>query len=156
MTENIAPERTAEHQPVQHQPAVHHVAPREWPQAAAQLPASSGYRVTAGILAIVLSFVLSFDALISLGTENLWAALAISLASLGNLASGIVILVLHRQRLGNGPNIVIGMALFGILAGLFGAVVPNAGPFVGMVVFAFAIVILWATSASVARDKKSV
>ena len=147
MTENIAPEHTAQHQPVLQHPVPHHVAP---------LAASSGYRVTAGILAIALSFALSFDALICISTGNPWAGLALALASLGNLASGIVILVLHRQRLGNGPNIVIGMALFGILAGLFGAVVPNAGPFVGMVVFAFAIVILWATSASVARDKKSV
>jgi hypothetical protein len=134
------------HQPVQQQPQ-HHGAP-------GQLPASSGYRVTAGILAIVLSFVLSFGALVSLSGEAPWAAMVLSLASLGNLVAGIVILILHRQRLGIGPNVVLGMAIFGIVAGLIGAVVPIAGPTLGMVIFALAIVILWATSASVAREKQ--
>ena len=142
MTESITPERTAP-QPQNSQP----------PQNVAVEPASSGHRVAAGIVAIVLSFVLSFDAVLNLSAGNVVPALVISLASLGNLASGIVILVLHRQRSGNGPKIVLGMAIFGILAGLLGAVTPIVGAFMGMLAFAAAIVILWAISSSIAKDK---
>lgn len=144
MTESITPERTAT------QPQYSHP-----PRNVAVGQASSGYRVAAGIVAIVLSFVLSFDAAVSFSAGNVLPALVISLASLGNLASGIVILVLHSQRAGNGPNIVLGMAIFGILAGLIGAVTPVVGVMLGMLIFGSAVVILWAISASVARDKQS-
>jgi hypothetical protein len=120
------------------------------------VPASSGYRVTAGIVAIVFSFVLSAQFFVALAGGGAPIALLISLASLGNLVSGIVILVLHNQRLGNAPKVVLGMALFGIVATLLGAFVPVYGPMVAVVGFLLAIVILEATSRGMTREKQTV
>lgn len=115
---------------------------------------SSTYRITAGIVAILLSCVLGIDALIQLAANSPIVALVLALASLGNLGAGIMILVLHTQRLGAGPTLNLVMAVVGIAAGLLGAGAPIYGPSLAVVAFALSILVVHFTSVGIVKDRQ--
>lgn len=154
MTENFTPERSAKHAA---QPSEEAAPANRQPAAAAQagpLAQSSTHRITAGIVAILLSCVLGADALIQLAASSPLVALVLALASLGNLGAGIMILVLHTQRLGVAPTLSLVMAIVGIAAGLLGVGTPFYGPSLAVVAFVLSILVVHFTSAGILKDKQ--
>lgn len=106
----------------------------QWSQPVAPKPKSSGFRVAAGIIGIVLGFVL----LLACGVgfrANAVAGLLLLIAALGNIASGIVLLAMQRGKTRGAPITAISFAGFALLAGLM------AIPFVGGAILFFTVLL---------------
>ena len=106
----------------------------QWSQPVAPKPKSSGFRVAAGIVGIVLGFVL----LLACGVgfrANAVAGLLLLIAALGNIASGIVLLAMQRGKTRGAPITAISFAGFALLAGLM------AIPFVGGAILFFTVLL---------------
>lgn len=95
----------------------------QWSPAALK-PRSSGFRLAAGIVGIVLGFVL----LLASGAgfhANAIAGLLLLIAALGNIAAGIVLLAMQRGNTRGAPITSISFAGFALLAALMA--IPFAG-----------------------------
>jgi hypothetical protein len=105
-----------------------------WNPAAPPKPKSSGFRVAAGIVGIVLGFVL----LLASGAgfhANAIAGLLLLIAALGNIAAGIVLLAMQRGKTRGAPITSISFAGFALLASLM------AVPFAGGAILFFTVIL---------------
>lgn len=104
----------------------------QWAPAAAK-PTSSGFRVAAGIVGIVLGFILLLASGAGFGANSI-AGLLLLIAALGNITSGIVLLTMQRGKTRGAPITSISFAGFALLAALM------AVPFIGGAVLLFAVI----------------
>jgi hypothetical protein len=105
----------------------------QWAPAAAK-PTSSGFRVAAGIVGIVLGFILLLASGAGFGANSI-AGLLLLIAALGNITSGIVLLTMQRGKTRGAPITSISFAGFALLAALM------AVPFIGGAVLLFAVIL---------------
>lgn len=112
------------------------VSPQYSPQwhPAAREPKSSGFRVAAGIVGIVLGAVLLFGSMAGFGS-NAIAGLLLLVAALGNVTTGTVLLASQRGRTPGAPITSISFAGFALLAALL------AVPFIGGAVLFFVVLL---------------
>jgi uncharacterized membrane protein len=96
----------------------------QWSQPVPPKPKSSGFRVAAGIVGIVLGFILLLACGIGF-RANAVAGLLLLIAALGNIASGIVLLAMQRGETRGAPITAISFAGFALLAALMA--IPFAG-----------------------------
>ncbi|WP_461189348.1 hypothetical protein [Arthrobacter sp. Z4-13] len=101
---------------------------------AAPVPKSSGFRVAAGTVGIVLGAVLLFGSMAGFGS-NAIAGLLLLVAALGNITTGIVLLASQRGRTRGAPITSISFAGFALLAALL------AVPFLGGAVLFFVVLL---------------
>lgn len=104
----------------------------QWAPAAAN-PKSSGFRVAAGIVGIVLGFILLLASGAGFGANSI-AGLLLLIAALGNITSGIVLLTMQRVKTRGAPITSISFAGFALLAAIM------AVPFIGGAVLFFAVI----------------
>lgn len=107
-------------------------APQWYPPA--PQPKSSGFRVAAGIVGIVLGVVLLFGAMAGFGSNSI-AGLLLLVAAVGNVTTGIVLLASQRGRTRGAPITSISFAGFALLAALL------AVPFIGGAVLFFVVLL---------------
>ncbi|HEX9089037.1 MAG TPA: hypothetical protein VF867_16085 [Arthrobacter sp.] len=115
--------------------------------------APSGYRVAAGIIAIVLGCWLFMQ--FGVGTARGLGFLAfLSLvAAGGNLASGIVLLAKQRGRLRGAPVTALCFAGFALLLGLVHAAVAG-GPVISLFSFLLAVPLLIVLGIGLSRERR--
>lgn len=125
-----------------------HYAP-QWAAAAPAKTKSSGYRVAAGIIGIVLGFFMLIEAGPGFG-HNAFIALLLLIAALGNLSAGIVLLTMQRGRTRGAPITAISFAGFALLSSLMAISVPYYGgaPFIIDLVLATPLIVLMAIGLS--------
>ncbi|MFF1880165.1 hypothetical protein ACFVVC_01685 [Pseudarthrobacter sp. NPDC058196] len=106
-------------------------------------PKSSGFRVAAGIVGIVLGFFTLIEAGPGFG-HNAFIALLLLIAALGNITSGILLLVTQRGRTRGAPITAISFAGFALLASLMAIAVPYYGgaPFIIDVLLATPVIVV--------------
>lgn len=111
----------------------------QWPQAGPPRPKSSGYRVAAGIVEIVLGvwLILPSIAGFGLGGGAAFMGFLALVAALGNIAAGIVLLAHQRNRTQGAPVTSLSFAGLALLLGLIGLSVP----YIGGALFVFALVL---------------
>lgn len=97
-------------------------------------PKSSGLRIAAGIVGIVLGTLLLFSALAGF-THNVIAGFLLLVAALGNVTTGIVLLASQRSRNRGAPITCLSFAGFALLTALL------AVPFLGGAVLFFAVLL---------------
>ncbi|MHC6231747.1 hypothetical protein ACX5I6_19620 [Arthrobacter sp. MMS24-T111] len=97
-------------------------------------PKSSGLRVAAGIVGIVLGALLLFPALAGFA-HNVIAGFLLLVAALGNVTTGIVLLASQRSRNRGAPITSLSFAGFALLTALL------AVPFLGGAVLVFAVLL---------------
>jgi hypothetical protein len=107
-------------------------APQWYP--AVPAPKSSGLRVAAGIVGIVLGAVLLFASMAGFAS-NVFAGLLLLVAALGNVTTGIVLLASQRGRSRGAPITSITFAGFALMVALL------AVPFLGGAVLFFAVLL---------------
>jgi len=105
----------------------------QWYQAASK-PKSSGLRVGAGIVSIVLGAVLLLASMAGFAS-NVIAGLLLLVAALGNVTTGIVLLASQRERTHGAPITSISFAGFALLAALL------AVPFLSGAVLFFTVLL---------------
>lgn len=121
----------------------------QWYQAAPESK-SSGLRVAAGIVSIVLGAFLLFASMAGFAS-NVIAGLLLLVAALGSITTGIVLLASHRSRTRGAPITTISFAGFALLAALLA--VPFLGGavlFLGVLLAAPVVILL---SLGLAREK---
>ncbi|QOD06146.1 hypothetical protein [Pseudarthrobacter sp. BIM B-2242] len=97
---------------------------QQWSQPVAPKPKASGFRVAAGIVGIVLGFILLLASGVGFGA-NVIAGLLLLIAALGNIAAGIVLLAMQRGKTRGAPITAISFAGFALLAAIMA--IPFAG-----------------------------
>ena len=138
----------------QPQPGTYFQPPGYWVPVGPAMPKSSGYRVAAGIVEIVLGLWLFFPAV--LGFRDSWEVLGFLflVAALGNLIGGIVLLVKHRDR---APAVPVTSLTFAGLAALLVFVALIADFYgAGLATLTFPVVapVLIVMSLGLAREKR--
>ncbi|QDG89074.1 hypothetical protein [Pseudarthrobacter sp. NIBRBAC000502770] len=97
----------------------------QWGQAPAK-PKSSGFRIAAGIIGIVLGFFMLIEAGPGFG-HNAFIALLLLIAALGNATAGILLLANQRGTTRGVPITAISFAGFALLSSLMAIAVPYYG-----------------------------
>lgn len=133
---NPAPWAAYGQQPQYSHPQFDQAPPQHAPQwyQGASKPRSSGLRVGAGIVGIVLGAVLLLASMAGFAS-NAIAGLLLLVAALGNITTGIVLLASQRERTHGAPITSISFAGFALLAALL------AVPFLSGAVLFFAVLL---------------
>jgi hypothetical protein len=118
-----APPQYAPYPPQQFPPAV------QWAPAGPLKPKSSGFRIAAGIVGIVLGTWLFIPSIagFSEGSSTAFMAFLILVAALGNITAGIVLLANQRGRSQGSPITSLSFAGFALLLGFIGLAVEYFG-----------------------------
>jgi hypothetical protein len=125
-------------------------APR-WSQATPPKPKSSGFRVAAGIVGIVLGSVLLL--MCGVGFRyNLFTGLLLLIAALGNVTAGIVLLAMQRGKTRGAPITAISFAGFALLAALLA--IPFTGGAILFFTFLLATPVLVIMGLGLSREMK--
>jgi hypothetical protein len=117
------------------------------------LPRSSGYRVAAGIIAIVLGFWLFIPAIAGF-KGFVFMGFLLLIAATGNLASGIVLLAKQRGRQQGAPVTVLSFAGFALLLALIGLAIPYFGATLFVFTFLLSVPLLIVLGLGLAREKR--
>ncbi|WP_160664981.1 hypothetical protein [Pseudarthrobacter sp. ATCC 49987] len=137
----------------QYGPPAQYGQPGQWAPVGPPLPKSSGYRVAAGIIAIVYGcwLFLQFGGGASMDLGFL--AFLSLVASGGNLTSGIVLLAKQRSRLRGAPVTALSFAGVGLLLGVIFSTVAG-GPGVFLFNFLLAVPILIILGIGFSRESR--
>lgn len=110
----------ASYPPLQYEP--------QWGQTAPRLK-SSGFRVAAGIVGIVLGFFLLIASIVA-SSYNGFGGFLLLVSALGNITSGIVLLAMQRGRGRGAPITAISFAGFALLVSFLSTTYIGAGAMV--------------------------
>ncbi|HEX9227667.1 MAG TPA: hypothetical protein VF885_13600 [Arthrobacter sp.] len=156
MNESTTPAPPSPTQPPQGQ-----YVPGHWVPAGPQLPKSSGYRVASGILAVALggfllliSSVLAYQAFTYGLVGGVLVAVLTIAAGLGNLISGIVLLVQHRSRRGSAPKAVLAFAALPLLPALISIIGEVGAPILSVVSVVLAVPLFVVMGIGLAKEKR--
>lgn len=125
----------------------------QWSHFGPPPPKSSGYRVTAGIVGIVLGAWLFLQFLVGVSLGLGFLAFLSLVVAVGTLTSGIVLLAKQRGRLRGAPITVLSFVGFALLVGLI-HLGTSAGA--GMFVFTFllSVPVLIVMGLGLSREKR--
>lgn len=144
-----------------HQPQEQHV-PGYWVPAVPQLPKSSGHRVASGIIAIALggfllltSNILVWQAFEYSSAAGAFAAVLTIVAGLGNLISGVVLLVQHRGRRRAVPLTVLAFAALPLLPAIISIVAEVGAPVLLIISLVIAVPLFIVMSIGLAKENRS-
>lgn len=112
----------------------------QWGQAVPR-PKSSGFRVAAGIVGIVLGFFLLIASVVA-SSYNGFGGFLLVVAALGNLTSGIVLLAMQRGRGRGAPITAISFAGFALLVSFLSTTYIGAGAMVFAVLLGTPILVV--------------
>ena len=144
-----APPQYAPYPPQQYPPAAH------WGPAGPLKPRSSGFRVAAGIVGIVLGTWLLIPSIagFSEGSTGFMAFL-ILVAALGNITAGIVLLANQRGRSQGPPITSLSFAGFALLLGFIGLAVEYYGAALLVTTLLLAAPVLIVLGIGLSREKR--
>ena len=135
--------------------------PGHWVPARPQLPKSSGYRVASGIIAIALggfllliSSILVYQAFTYGLVGGVLVAVLTVVAGFGNLISGIVLLVQHRNRRRSAPTAVLVFAALPLLPALISIVGEVGVPVLSVVSVVLAIPLFVVMGIGLTKEKR--
>lgn len=130
----------------QYAPYAQQYAP-QWSQPAPPKPKSSGFRIAAGILGIVLGFLLLIASIVGFSHNGI-AGFLLLVAALGNITSGIVLLTMQRGTTRGAPITSISFAGFALLAALLGIPFVGGGAIVFAILLAVPLIVVMALGLS--------
>jgi hypothetical protein len=132
--------------------------PGQWAPAGPPKAKSSGYRVAAGIVEIVLGTWLLVPSIAGFqyGDGTAFMAFLVLVAALGNITSGIVLLANQRSR-NQGPAVTsLSFAGLALLLGLIGLGVPYFGPALLVSAMILATPVLIVMGIGLTRERRGV
>lgn len=141
--------------PYPQQPVGYYQPPAQWAPAGPLKPRSSGFRVAAGIVGIVLGTWLFIPSIagFSEGSATFMAFL-ILVAALGNITAGIVLLANQRGRSQGSPITSLSFAGFALLLGFIGLVVDYYGAALLVTTLILAAPVLIVLGIGLSREKR--
>jgi hypothetical protein len=128
----------------------------QWQLAAPAKAKSSGYRVAAGIVEIVLGTWLLIPSIagFSNGSSTAFMAFLVLVAALGNIAAGIVLLANQRGRGQGSPITSLSFAGFALFLGLIGLAVTYFGAALFVSALLLATPVLIVMGIGLSREKR--
>ena len=128
--------------------------PGQWVPAGPALPRSSGQRVAAGIVEIVLGLWLFFPAILGFGVNLAVLGILFLIASLGNIVAGIVLLVRHRDRAPAAPVTSLTFAGLAVLLIFISLLIDFYGAGLAVLILPVAIPVLIIMGIGLAKEKR--
>jgi hypothetical protein len=117
-------------------------------------PKASGFRITAGIIGIVLGIWILKPAIAGMGSGETFPDFLILLAALGNITAGILLLVKQRARSKWAPITLLSTAGASLLLSLMGLAVDYYGPVLLVTVLPLTIPIGVLLGLGLAKEKR--
>lgn len=117
-------------------------------------PKASGFRITAGIIGIVLGIWILKPAIAGMGSGETFPAFLILLAALGNITAGILLLVKQRARSKWAPVTLLSTAGASLVLSLMGLAVDYYGPVLLVTVLPLTIPIGVLLGLGLAKEKR--
>ena len=139
-------------QPPQH--GAYYQQPGQWVPAAPTGPKSSGSRVAAGIVQIVLAIWLFFPTMVGFSTGLPFMGVLYLIAFLGNLVAGILLLIKHRGRAPALPVTTLTFAGYAALLSFIAAMSSFYGVVMPLMTLPLAIPALIIMGIGLAKEKR--